>query len=167
MIVETIEIDCRPDDIFGYATDFAHFPDRRGGIVSAPPLDTIPRQGRTEGRSHPPDMAPQARHHRRNHRIRLRRSSTVRGSGGPVVATAYGSIDELDGADRSRVTISLDVEGPGALPKLLVFLVRRKPQAAAEEHAAAQAPARTSRRLSPFTQAAQRRVTRELEPSRV
>lgn len=34
-IVESIEISRRPGDVFSYATDFAHFPQCQGRVVSA------------------------------------------------------------------------------------------------------------------------------------
>ena len=44
-IVESIEISRRPEDVFVYATDFSHFPEWQGGVVSAR------REGDAEGSS--------------------------------------------------------------------------------------------------------------------
>jgi hypothetical protein len=48
----------------------------------------------------------------------------VRGVGGPLVATAKGTIQPLADGERSRVTIVLDFEAHG-IGKLLVPLLRR------------------------------------------
>ncbi|HET8872134.1 MAG TPA: SRPBCC family protein [Gaiellaceae bacterium] len=125
-IAESIEISRRPSDIFSYATDFSHFPEWQGGVVSARlEGDAAPRPGvralvtrrvgpRTSARTeeitelHPP------------------RTWAVRGgSGGPLIATAEGTIEPIDDGERSRVTIALDFEAHG-IGKLLLPLVRRQ-----------------------------------------
>jgi uncharacterized protein YndB with AHSA1/START domain len=42
MIVESIEIARRPEDVFSYATNFSHFPEWQGGVVSARPQGDAP-----------------------------------------------------------------------------------------------------------------------------
>jgi hypothetical protein len=49
----------------------------------------------------------------------------VRGGGGPLIATAEGTIEPLADGERSRVTIALDFEAHG-LGRLLLPLVRRQ-----------------------------------------
>jgi hypothetical protein len=49
----------------------------------------------------------------------------VRGGGGPLIATAEGTIEPINDGERSRVTIALDFEAHG-IGKLLLPLVRRQ-----------------------------------------
>lgn len=124
-IVETIDISRRPEDVFSYATDFSHFPEWQGGVVSA----------RTETEAGPV-VGSRALVTRRTGPRRLARTEeiteldppktwAVRGVGGPLTATARGTVEPLDSGARSRVTIALDFEGRG-IGKLLVPLVRRQ-----------------------------------------
>jgi carbon monoxide dehydrogenase subunit G len=123
--VESIEIARTPEDVFAYATDFTTFPEWQSGVVSAHPhSDGPPRVGskavitrRVGPRSLPTteeitELSPPS-------------GWTVRGTGGRLVATAKGTITPLDGGTRSRVTITLDIEGHG-LGKLLSALVVRR-----------------------------------------
>ena len=41
-IVESIEISRRPEDVFAYASDFAHFPEWQGGVLSVRPEGGAP-----------------------------------------------------------------------------------------------------------------------------
>jgi hypothetical protein len=41
-IVGSIEISRRPEDVFSYATDFSHFPEWQGSVVSARPERDAP-----------------------------------------------------------------------------------------------------------------------------
>jgi hypothetical protein len=50
----------------------------------------------------------------------------VRGVGGSAIATLQGTIEEVDGGSRSRLTLALDFEGHG-LGMLLVPLLIRRP----------------------------------------
>jgi carbon monoxide dehydrogenase subunit G len=124
-IVENIEIDRRPEEVFSYATDFSRFHEWQAGVLSA----------RLEGGA-PLAVGSKAAVTRR---VGLRelarteevtelappRSWTIRGRGGPLTATATGTIEPLAGGERSRLTIGLDFEGRG-IGKLLVPLVRRR-----------------------------------------
>ena len=49
----------------------------------------------------------------------------MRGVGGPLTAIAKGTIEPLDGGERSRVTIAIEFEGHG-IGKMLVPLVSRQ-----------------------------------------
>jgi hypothetical protein len=53
------------------------------------------------------------------------RNWAVRGVGGPVIATARGTVEPLEDGQRSRVTIALDFEAHG-IGKLLVPLIIRR-----------------------------------------
>jgi uncharacterized protein YndB with AHSA1/START domain len=124
-IVESIEISRRPEDVFSYATDFSHFPEWQGGVVSA----------RREGDA-PLGVGSRAVVTRRVGPRKLRRTEeiteltppwtwAVRGVGGPLIAIAKGTIEPLEGGRRSRVTIALEFEGHG-IGRLLVPLVVRR-----------------------------------------
>jgi hypothetical protein len=126
-IVESIEISRRPEDVFSYATDFAHFPTWQGGVVSA--------SGDGGG---PLAVGSTAKVTRQIGPRRLARTEeitefdpprrwAVRGVGGPLVAIATGTIEPLANGQRSRLTMALDFEGRG-IGRLLVPLLIR-PQA--------------------------------------
>jgi carbon monoxide dehydrogenase subunit G len=124
-IVDSIEISRRPEDVFAYATDFSHFPEWQGGVVSA----------RREGDA-PLALGTRAvvtrrvgpRHLARTEEIAEldpSRTWTVRGIGGSLTAIARGTIEPRDHGERSHVTIAIDFEAHG-LARLLVPVVRRQ-----------------------------------------
>jgi carbon monoxide dehydrogenase subunit G len=121
-IEESIEIARPPEDVFSYATNFSHFPEWQGGVVSVRPEGNAPltvgskavvvRQlgpRKLEGTEEITELRPP-------------RTWTVRGVGGRVKATARGTVESLEDGARSRVTIALEFEGHG-IGKLLVPLV--------------------------------------------
>ncbi len=124
-IVESIEISRRPEEVFSYATDFSRFPEWQGGVVSARPRGDAPlavgSRAVVTRRAGPRQLA------RIEEITELRppRTWAVRGVGGPVIATAKGTIEPLDRGERSRVTIALGFEGHG-IGRLLVPLVLRR-----------------------------------------
>lgn len=124
-IVESIEIACRPEDVFAFATDFAHASDWQGGVVSASPEDVAPpsigAKAHVTQRVGPRQMQTIAE----ITELTPPRTWAVRGVGGPIVAIVRGAIEPLAGGVRSRVTIALDFEGRG-MGKLLVALVIRR-----------------------------------------
>jgi uncharacterized protein YndB with AHSA1/START domain len=124
-IAQSIEISRRPEEVFSYVTDFSHYPEWQGGIVSARREGNAPlavgsralvtrRVGPRElpGTDEITELNPP-------------RTWVVRGLGGPVAAIARGTIEPLDGGERSLVTIALEFEGHG-IGKLLVPLVVRR-----------------------------------------
>jgi hypothetical protein len=124
-IVESIDISRRPEDVFAYASDFVHFPEWQGGVLSA----------RAEGDA-PLAVGSRALVTRRLGPRELPRTEeiaelnpprawAVRGIGGPLTAIAKGTIEPLDDGKRSRVTIAIEFEGHG-LGKLLVPFVSRQ-----------------------------------------
>jgi uncharacterized protein YndB with AHSA1/START domain len=124
-ITDSIEISRRPEAVFTYATDFSHFPEWQGGVVSTrrerdAPLAVGSRAVVTR-RVGPRQLA------RTEEITELNppRSWAVRGRGGSLAAIARGTIDPLDDGQRSRVALALDFEAHG-LAKLLVPLVRRQ-----------------------------------------
>jgi Polyketide cyclase / dehydrase and lipid transport len=124
-IVETIDIGRRPEDVFAYATDFAHFPERQGGVLSARPEGDAPLALGSRAvvtRRVGPRELPRTEEIAE---LNPPRSWAVRGIGGPLTAIAKGTIEPLDGGERSRVTIAIEFEGHG-IGKLLVPLVSRQ-----------------------------------------
>jgi uncharacterized protein YndB with AHSA1/START domain len=124
-IVESVEIARRPMDVFSYATDFSRYPEWQGGVEWVRVDD--------DG---PPAVGSKALVNRRVGPRRLSgaeaitelsppRSWTVRAVGGPVRATARGTIEPIAGGERSRVTIALEFKGRG-IGRLLVPLVVRR-----------------------------------------
>ena len=124
-IVESIDISRPPEDVFAYATDFARFPEWQGGVLSARAEGDDPlavgsravvtrRLGPRElpGTEEITELNPP-------------RSWAVRGVGGPLTAVVKGTIEPLDGGERSRVTIALELEGNG-IGRLLAPLVSRQ-----------------------------------------
>jgi len=124
-IVSSIEIARPPEQVFQYVTDASRLPEWQESAVEAhvegggPPVVgsrvvVTRRVGRrerkmtTEITSHGPP-----------------RTWGGRGIDGPVRGVFSGTVEPLDDAARSRVTIELDFEGHG-LGKLLVPLVVRR-----------------------------------------
>jgi uncharacterized protein YndB with AHSA1/START domain len=126
-IVESIEIARRPEEVFSYTTDFAHFPEWQAGVTSVrresdAPLRVGSRAAVT--RTAGPRKLP------RTEEITAfdpPRSWTVRGVGGPLNAIAKGMIEPINNGERSRVTIALEFEAHG-VGKSLLPLVRRQAQ---------------------------------------
>jgi len=124
-IVESIEISRRPEDVFSYMTDPAHFREWQESLVSAsvegggsPTVGSRVIQTRKIGRGE------------RTMTMEVTENSPptrfgFRGIDGPIRAIGKGSIEPLDDGTRSRVTIELDFEGHG-IGKLLVPLVVRR-----------------------------------------
>lgn len=125
-IVESIEISRRPEDVFAYATDFSHFTEWQGGVVSA----------RREGdallavgsravvtRQVDPRKLPRTEEITE---LNPPRTWAVRGVGGPVTAIAKGRIEPLDNGQRSRVTIALEFEAHGIARLLVPLVIRRQ-----------------------------------------
>jgi uncharacterized protein YndB with AHSA1/START domain len=124
-IVESIEIARRPEDVFSYMTDFSRFREWQGSVVSVRREGNAPlavgskavvtrRVGPRElpGTEEITELNPP-------------RNWVVRAVGGPLIAIAKGTIEPLDGGERSRVTIALEFEGRG-IGRLLVLLVARR-----------------------------------------
>ncbi|MER8224833.1 hypothetical protein ABTZ58_30510 [Streptomyces sp. NPDC094143] len=97
-VKETVDVDCRPEDVYDYCTDTGRLPEWQLSAVSAERLD----QGLVGVPPH---------------------SWGMRGVDGPVRTRAHGEVEPLD-EGRSHVTIAVDFEGHG-VGKLLVPLVVR------------------------------------------
>jgi uncharacterized protein YndB with AHSA1/START domain len=124
-IVESIEIARRPEDVFSYATDFAHFPEWQVGVLSArresdAPLAVGSRAAVT--RQAGPRKLPRTEEITE---FDPPRKWTVRGIGGPLTAIAKGTLEALDDGKRSRLTIALEF-GAHGMAKSLLPLIRRQ-----------------------------------------
>jgi carbon monoxide dehydrogenase subunit G len=120
-----IEISRRSEDVFSYVIDPVQFPEWQDGVVSAhrdgdAPLGVGSKTvvtRRVGPRTLPTTEEVVELHPPRNW--------AVRGVDGPVVGIAKGTIEPLDGGQRSRVTTAFDFEAHG-IGKLLVPLVVRR-----------------------------------------
>jgi uncharacterized protein YndB with AHSA1/START domain len=129
-IVESIEIDRRPEDVFSYLLDPSHLPDWQESAVAVRRLDDGPvsvgsrvvvtRRVGSRDREMTNELT----------ELNPPSSWTVRGTDTAIRATAKGRIEPVANGERSRVTIELDFKGRG-IGKLLVPLVVRR-QAASE-----------------------------------
>jgi carbon monoxide dehydrogenase subunit G len=125
VIVESIEISRRPEDVFAYATDFARFPEWQLGVMSARREDDGPVSLRS--RASVTRQAGPRKLSRTEEITELDapRTWTVRGVGGPLIAIAKGAIDSLDDGERSRLTITLEFEARGIGAGLLPLVTRQ------------------------------------------
>lgn len=124
-MVESIDIARRPEDVFSYVTEFSHFPEWQAGVLSVRPEGDAPlglgsraavtRQGGPRKFPRIEEIT----------EFDPPRSWTVRGVGGPLIAIAKGTIEPLDGGERSRLTIALEFEAHG-VGKSLLPLIRRQ-----------------------------------------
>jgi Polyketide cyclase / dehydrase and lipid transport len=97
-VVESIEISRRPEDVFAYATDFAHFPEWQGGVLSARPEGDAPLAVGSRAvvtRRIGPRERPATEEITE---LNPPRTWAVRGVGGRLAAIAKGTIQPLDGA---------------------------------------------------------------------
>jgi uncharacterized protein YndB with AHSA1/START domain len=125
-IVESIEIQRRPEDVFSYVIDPSHLAEWQESVVSA----------HLEGEA-PLGVGSRMTHTRQVGRTQRTitqelteydppRRFAFRGIEGPIRAVGEGTIEQLEDAGaRSRLTIRLDFEGHG-IGKLLVPLVVRR-----------------------------------------
>jgi uncharacterized protein YndB with AHSA1/START domain len=124
-IAGSTDIARAPEDVFAYVTDFSHFPEWQGSVISVHP----------EGEA-PPAVGSRAVVTRRVGPRQLTAPEqitelnpphtwSVDAVGGPVTATAKGAIEPLGNRGTSQVTISLEFEGHG-IGRLLVPLVIRR-----------------------------------------
>lgn len=125
-IVNSIEISRRPEDVYAYLADPSHVPEWQESAVSArgdAPLTmgsrvVVTRKvGGTER-----EMTNEVTE------VTPPRSWSLRGVDGPIRGNVTGTIEPLEGGERSRVTIALDFEGHGIGKLLLPLFVRRQVQ---------------------------------------
>jgi uncharacterized protein YndB with AHSA1/START domain len=128
-IMESVEIARRPEDVFAYVTDPSHLPEWQESVVSVRRLD--------EGPIAVGSRAVVTRHVGGRDRkmtselseLNPPSSWAVRGVDGPIRGMVDGRVESLENGERSRVTINLDFETRGLIPKLFVALVRRQAKA--------------------------------------
>ncbi|MEU7024155.1 SRPBCC family protein [Streptomyces sp. NPDC046203] len=120
----TVDISRRPDEVFRYVTDAAHLPEWQESVVA----------GRTT-RGTPGSVGSQAvitrRIGNRDFTATMRTVAAdppyswhIHGVEGPVRGDLRGTLEPLDGGERSRLTLSLDFEGHG-FGKVIAPLVAR------------------------------------------
>jgi hypothetical protein len=124
-IVQSIDISCRPEDVFSYATDFSRFPEWQVGVISVRPEAhasiAVGSRAAVIRRAGPRKLS------RTEEITELNppRRWTVRGVGGPLIAIAKGTIEPLDDGERSRLTITLGFEAHGIGTGLLPIVTRQ------------------------------------------
>jgi uncharacterized protein YndB with AHSA1/START domain len=119
------EIARTPQDVFAYATDFSHFAQWQGGVISVRPEGDGPvsvgSRAVVTRRVGPRQLtAPEL-----ITELNPPRTWSVHAVGGSVTATAKGTIEPHGDSGLSQVTISLEFEGHG-IGRLLVPLVIRR-----------------------------------------
>ncbi len=124
MIKETVDIDCRPEEVYSYVTDPSHLPEWQESAVSGREIGDEPigvgstfEVTRHVGRRTFPTTMKVTE-------FDPPRSWRLRGVNGPVRPAVHGTIAPLDDGSRSRLTLDLDFEAHG-VGKLLVPLVVR------------------------------------------
>jgi uncharacterized membrane protein len=130
-IMESVEIARRPEDVFAYVTDPSRLPEWQESVVSVRRLDDGPiavgskavviRHVGGRDREMTSELS----------ELNAPSSWAVRGVDGPIRGMVNGRVESLENGERSRVTIHLDFETRGLIPKLFVPLVVRR-QAGAE-----------------------------------
>ncbi|MGA5506155.1 SRPBCC family protein [Streptomyces umbrinus] len=123
-IKESIDISCRPEDVFSYVTDPSHLPEWQESAVSVRPVGDAPLAvgsrvvvTRRIGRRDIPMTSEVTE-------LDPPRSWRVDGIDGPIRGHVKGTIEPLGDGERSRLTLSLDFETHG-IGKVFVPLVLR------------------------------------------
>lgn len=123
-IVTTTEVDRPAEQVFAYATDPTRFHEWQQGVVSGyletspPVVGTRCHTTRRIGGAERPSVS-EVTH------VAAPRTWGVRGIDGPIRAVVEVTV-ESSGADRSRLTISVDFTGHGIGKVLVPLLVRRE-----------------------------------------
>jgi uncharacterized protein YndB with AHSA1/START domain len=125
-IVNTVEIDRAPEDVFAYVTDPTRFTEWQSTVVSAHAEDADPihvgsrfvMTRKVGGRDQ--TMTSEITEHQPP------RSYAFQVIDGPVRAHGKGSFDSLDDGARTRFTFELDFEGHGIGKVLVPLVVRRQ-----------------------------------------
>jgi uncharacterized protein YndB with AHSA1/START domain len=125
-LVNTVEIDRTPDEVFAYVTDPARFTEWQNTVVSAHAEDGDPvhvgsrvvMTRKMGGREQ--TMTSEVTEHQPPGRYAFRIID------GPVRAHGKGSFEPLDDGARTRFTFELDFEGHGIGKVLVPLVVRRQ-----------------------------------------
>ncbi|NGO47742.1 SRPBCC family protein [Streptomyces ureilyticus] len=123
-IKESVDISCRPEEVFSYVTDPSHLPEWQESAVSVRPVGDAPLAvgsrvvvTRRIGRRDIPMTSEVTE-------LDPPRSWRVDGIDGLIRGHVKGTIEPLGDGERSRLTMSLDFETHG-IGKVLVPLVVR------------------------------------------
>ena len=118
-ITVSTEVDRSAEDVFAYATDPTRFAEWQAGVIDGrmdqpgtPAVGARCLTSRRIGGANRPSTSEVAH-------INPPRTWGVRGIDGPIRPVGKGSIEPLDGGERSRFTIEFDFEAPGIGGKLL------------------------------------------------
>ncbi|HEY8723586.1 MAG TPA: SRPBCC family protein [Gaiellaceae bacterium] len=118
-ITETVEIARRPEDVFAYIDDLERHGEWQEEIVSAHVEGEGPTKVGTRA-------IEKRRMGRREQEVTYEitehdppRTFAFRGTGGPIRPIGKGTVEPLDGGERSRVTIDFDFEAHGIAGKIL------------------------------------------------
>ena len=124
-IIESVEISRTPADGFAYVTDPTHLPEWRASVVNVQHDDAPVQVGKRVVVTRKPALA---KWHRRRRLLRSNhpRTWSIRGVDGPVRGNVKGRVRPLNGDNRSRVTIELDLQGHGIGKLLLPLVVNRQ-----------------------------------------
>jgi len=124
-IVESVEISRTPADVFAYVTNPSHLPLWQESVVRVDSDDAprhvgtrvvvIRRVGRREMESTAEIAA-----------LEPPRMWSIRGVDGAVRGNVKGRVEPVNGGNRSRVTIELDLQGHGIGKLLLPLVVNRQ-----------------------------------------
>jgi uncharacterized protein YndB with AHSA1/START domain len=120
-IVESVEISRAPAGVFAYVTDPSRLPEWQASIVDVQQDDGPVQVGKrvvVTRKAGPRQMASTAE----VAALEPPRTWSIRGVDGSVRGNVKGRIEPVNGGNRSRVTIELDLQGHG-IGKLLLPLV--------------------------------------------
>jgi uncharacterized protein YndB with AHSA1/START domain len=124
-IVESVEISRTPADVFAYVTNPSHLPLWQESVVRVDSDDAPTHVGtqvvviRRVGRREMESTAEVAA-------LEPPRAWSIRGVDGPVRGNVKGRVEPVNGGNRSRVTIELDLQGHGIGKLLLPLVVNRQ-----------------------------------------
>lgn len=118
-ITDTVEINRRPEDVFAYIDDLERHGEWQEDIVSV----RIEGEGTTKVGTRAVEVRKMAgREQKVTYEITEHnppRSFAFRGTDGPIRPVGKGTIEPLDGGERSRFTIEFDFDAHGIGGKLL------------------------------------------------
>jgi uncharacterized protein YndB with AHSA1/START domain len=124
-IVESVEISRTPADVFAYVTDPSHLPEWQASVVDVQHDDAPVQVGKRVvviRKAGPREMASTAE----VAALEPPRTWSIRGIDGPVRGNVKGRVEPVNGGNRSRVTIELDLQGHGIGKLLLPLVVNRQ-----------------------------------------
>ena len=124
-IVESVEISRTPADIFAYVTNPSHLPEWQASVVKVEHDDApvhVGKQVVVTRKAGPREMASTAE----VAALEPPRTWAIRGVDGPVRGNVKGRVEPVNGGNRSRVTIELDLQGHGIGKLLLPLVVNRQ-----------------------------------------